>query len=531
MKNEENIKQNRDSLIKGAISLTVSVIIVKIIGFIYKVPLSHVMGDEGMGYFNSAYTVFTFFYMLCSGGVPRAVSIIVTEFDIKEQGVYAKRVLSLALKMFLSIGIVFSLSLMIFSDFFANLIGSSLSAFSLFAIAPSLSFVSASGVLRGYLNGKGKMVPIAVSEVIEGSIKFIFGLTLALVATNKGYAVHMVSAFAILGVTIGSFVGSLFLFICTKIYKNEKKTEQKIANNYINKEIIKRILEISIPITLSSAIMGISNIIDLGMIMKRLISSGIDAEAAVSLYGNFTTLAIPMLNLIMALISPLSSSSLPHLTANYTAKKTADFKKLTEQIFAVTATVSLPISFAYLLFSGEILNLLFNAESAIIATPLLSLLSPAVIFMPLLTVANTILEATSHPKFSLISMGCGAIVKLVMGYVLIGRVGIYGAPVSTSASYAVSFVLSLIFIRLFSKVRLPVFEVIWKPFVFSCFSIGISRILYIYLSHGEYNLPMFIFCAFLAMVLYALLFGIFMHNKIIEALIFVKLNKKHENAL
>ncbi len=515
----------RDSLVKGAFSLTLSVIIVKIIGFLYKVPLSHIMGDEGMGYFNSAYTVFTFFYMLCSGGVPRAISIIVTELDTQGKNLDVHRVFLISLRMFLSIGFFFTLILMLFSRFFASLIGSTLSAFSLFMIAPSLTFVAAAGVIRGYLNGKGRMIPIALAEVIEGSVKFVFGLVFALVASLHGFEYYMISGFTVLGVTFGSFIGSSFLYIYSKKENSKEKTQQYTDCSITNKEILKRIIKISVPITLSSAIMGISNIIDLGMIIKRLISTGISEVEAVSLYGNYTTLAIPMLNLISALTSPLSASSLPHLTATCTLDKNDKFLKLTNNIFEFISLIAVPISFAYMFFSQEILILLFKDESALSASPLLSLIAPAVVFLPLLTMLNTILESAGIPKFSLISMFVGAVVKLICGYIFIGNIGISGAPLSTSISYFVSFIISFAFAALFCKIGISPIKHIFPSILFSFASIGIAKVLYNRFSVGN-NTILFLICSAFSIVLYICFIAVFMRNRLNVAVSFVKINKK-----
>ena len=125
-------EEKNNSVIKGALSLTLSVLIVKIIGFIYKIPLSYILTDEGMGYFNSAYTVFTFFYVLCSGGVPRGVSILVAKASVEGSADDVEKILSVTLRVFISIGISFTLLLLLFSNFFAKLIGNSDAYFSLF---------------------------------------------------------------------------------------------------------------------------------------------------------------------------------------------------------------------------------------------------------------------------------------------------------------------------------------------------------------------------------------------------------------
>ena len=218
-----NEEKREKSMARGAFSLAASVLLVKIIGFIYKVPLSHILGDEGMGYFNSAYTIFSFFYMLCSGGVPRAVSIMVTKAHTRDEECDANIILSVALKFFAAVGLIFTAIFLLFSPLLADVIGNSLATMSLICIAPSLTFVAASGVLKGFLNGKGKLGSIAVAEVIDSCIKFIVGLSFALLAVRLGYDAPMISAFTIVGVTLGAFVGSLFLYISAKIDISKEK--------------------------------------------------------------------------------------------------------------------------------------------------------------------------------------------------------------------------------------------------------------------------------------------------------------------
>ncbi len=518
-------EKTKDSLLGGAFALTLSVIIVKIIGFIYKMPLSHILSDEGMGYFNSAYSVFAFFYMLCTSGVPRAVSITVTEAMAKGEEDTVNKILGISLKVYVIIGVIFSTLLMLFSSFFADMIGNSLSSFSLFCIAPSLTFVSASGVLRGYLNGHRRMRDIAISEVIEGVIKFVFGLSFALIAARKRLPVHMISAFTVLGVTLGTFVGVVFLLICTKNAKVIEKYEQKCECVAKGSYLLKKVFRISLPITLSSAIMGMTNIIDLGLIMKRLLSFGISSSEAIALYGNFTTLAVPMLNLVIALITPLGTASIPHLTAKFASGDQTEFNEICQSVLMLSAVICFPAFAGYLFFSKDILVLLFNDTSAMVGAPLLSLLSASVIPLCLLTVINSILESVFYQRVSLMSMSIGAVIKLISAYYLIGKYGIIGAPISTGIGYSVSFLISSIYLICGVKIKLELLGIIFVPFASSFISIGTAFIMYNYLTHGNSNPKIFLVFAALSALFYLVLICIFMQKKLISVCKFVKIAK------
>ena len=523
IKNNEN---KSDTLLGGAFALTLSVVIVKLLGFFYKLPLSRVLGDEGMGYFNSAYSVFAFFYMLCTSGVPRAVSITVTESYAKGNAHNVNKILGISVKLYATIGCLFTGLLMIFSSWFADLIGNSMSAFSLFCIAPSLAFVASAGVMRGYLNGKRRMRDIAISEVIEGTVKFVFGLTMALYAARKNMTVYMISAFAVTGVTIGTFLGTLFLFVCVKNEKKNEIIEQKECNRVNQIELIKKILRISLPITLSSAVMGISNIIDLSLIMKRLIGTGVSQETAVALYGNFTTLAVPMLNLVIALITPLGAASIPHLTTKYTAGEREDFSDICKVIITIAALLAFPISAAYLFYPNEILMLLFEDASAFLGAPMLAVLSSSVISMSILTVLNSILESTMHQKIPLISMTVGAGLKLLCGYIMIGKLGIIGAPLSTGICYAVALIISVGYSIAVLRIDVGITKLFLMLFMFSYVPVGLSSYLYNYLAGGAYNQWLFLLLSCLSAVFYGIMVCIFMRKNLCSILKFVKIAKK-----
>ena len=528
IKKTDDLNSRSSALVKGTASLTLSVIIVKIIGFLYKIPLASILGDEGMGYFNSAYTVFTFFYMLCCGGIPKAISIIITENDTEGNYGASDKLLASCLKTFLLIGIFFCSVLVFFSRFIALAIGNERSYFSLLAIAPSLIFVSLTGVLRGYLNGRRRIGYIAISEMLDGCIKFIFGLLFASLAVSWGYAPEMIAAFVVTGIVIGSFASALFLYICAKNTKYRDISRQKKEDGADIRQTLKRIIRIALPITLSTAVMSASNLIDLAMIVRRLTASGLDPTLAISLYGNFTTLALPMLNLIGALITPVATSALPEFTALKTAGRHDQLSRLGCGIIKVCAWFVIPITFAFLFFSYEILCVFFNDGSAFLGAPLLTLLAPCAIFLPILTVANTALEASGHSEISLLSMTAGMIAKIILSYFLIGDpdIGIIGAPLGTTLCYAVALLISLFAVYKTLKLRLSFLSSLIKPSAFSLFSVGIGRLAYDKLCAGGFSLLVFMLCALFCVLIYLLLNCIFSKNEFLGALNSFTMHKK-----
>lgn len=509
MSHEIERKEISTGFISGAVSLAASVFIVKIIGFIYKLPLSYILGDEGMGYFNSAYTVFSFFYLLCSGGIPRAVSIMVTELNVKGKQRERRVLLRSALKLFLLIGTMLCFLLILFSRVISVAIGSPRSYFAMICIAPSLIMVSASGVLRGYFNGVCLLVPISVSQVLEGVIKFVFGLCFALLGVRLKLDIEIIAGLTILGVTLASFVCALYLIIKVNSKEKGENTEQKYITSAVS-SYLKRILIIAAPLTLSSAIMGISNIIDLGIIMKRLISIGYSDTEAAALYGNYTTLVLPMLNLVTAMITPITVAALPMLTRAHCLEKKDELCHQSKFLIDITAFISMPMGIAFLFYSEEILRLLFNDESAFIAAPLLVLLAPSMIFIPLITMVNTTLEATGHTKAPLISMSCGALAKFILSYTLMGNsnFGISGAPLGTTVSYGISLLISITLMLKYTGIKPVAFASLYKPFCLSFLSVYSSKMLYNLACSGVFSLFCLIVFGIFAVAEYVLLSSI-----------------------
>lgn len=524
-------KESKDkNILTGALTLAISVIIVKVIGFVYKLPLSYILGDEGMGYFNTAYTVFTFFYMIAAGGLPRAVSILITESGFTYSKSDADYAVIILLKMFFKVGVALCAVTLIFARAITLAVGNPSSYLALIFVSPSIIFVSISGVIRGYMNAEGRLSSIAISEVIEGVIKFIIGLSLALWSYRRGFNYQTIAAFTILGVSLGSFISCMFLFVSYKTEKTNEKEGQKCELTIKKYEVITSVLKKCCPIALSSAIMSISAIIDLGLIMRRLSEIGIDEKTAVIQYGNYTTLVIPMLNLVSAITAPISTAALPHLTETNVKKSIISLASLGENTVYFLTLITAPLSLGFAFFPENILSLLFEDSSAYRAAPLLCAISFSAFFLPLLTLLNTMLEAVGKAYLGMLSTSLGAILKLALSYILIGRKGILGAPIGTSAAYALSAFISLIFVVYFLELPFKILSPAIINSTLAFIAVGGARL--ILTPHLASHSPIgFIAAVMLSAIIYVSLACIFMHRRIFGLFESVKIAKKYKAEL
>ncbi len=470
-------ESKKKSVLSGAVMLTVSALVVKILGLIYKIPLARFLGEEGMGYFNSAYTVYTCFYIIVSAGVPKAITILLARSSIKGNPSDERKILNTAMKLFFTVGLSLTLLLSVLAGPLSDLIANKGSLYSILAIAPSVLFVAIGSVQRGYLNGKNTLLPISVSQVIEGCGRLVFGLIFASMGIKNGFSLEKISALTIFGTTLGTVISSIYLFfVCLPMLGKSKKRD---CSTLKGKEIAKHIVKIAIPITVSAGVMTVTNVIDLGMIMQRLQSIGYSEWEANNLYGAYSTLAVPMFNLAVALITPISIAILPSMTKHYALGRKKEFINSLESTMQLSVFIAIPMAVAFGVFSKEILALLFENSMVEHAYLLLTLLSPAIIFVAPLTIINTALEATGAVRAPLYSMVVGATVKLIFTHYLVGNAefGISGAPIGTALFYLVSLITSLSVLARKDKSSLRGMLSVWRPLLNSIGSAAISKII------------------------------------------------------
>ncbi len=438
------IDKLKSSIMSGAFSLALSAIVVKILGVIYKVPLSYVLTDEGMGYFNTAYTIYGFFYIICSAGVPKAITCIVRESISENNEVEAYGIYKKTLRIFIPLAAALTCIYMLFSPILSTLIGNPKALITMLVIGPSILFTTVGGVARGYLNAGIKLLPIAVSQLIEAVTKLVLGLLFAYVGRSLGMSLPFLSGFTVLGITIGSLLGSIYLYICSKNGLSRENREQK---SFIgSRRLVKKIAKIALPITVSSSILSLSSIIDMAVIMRTLTENGVTSDMANSMYGNYTTLTVPMINLVIAVLTPLAVALLPRLITHHVRGDMKSFTQDLNKSLSITAFLAAPCAFIYHYFAFDVLDILFSSSASALGAQTLTSLSVSVYFLAILTVLNTAHEAIGNLKIPIISVICGAVVKLILGYILITnfKLGILAAPIGTVFSDIIGCIISYI---------------------------------------------------------------------------------------
>lgn len=491
----------------GVLVLTLANILVKSVGLISKIVLNTVVGSVGAGYYSSAYEIYAFLYIIATSGLPVALSIMVSKCRAQGRIKEARKIFNVAICLFLVIGGLFAGLMIAFSGPISNFISAPETAICIIAVAPTILFICLSSCLRGFFQGYQLMKPTGVSQFLEALGKVFVGVGFAFWARAQGYEDHEVAAFTILGVTSGVFFGMVFLFIKKLFFKDKAFYDDNVLEieptAKSTKSIFKELLTIAIPITLSSCVLSLTIIIDTFMIQPRLIASGMNADYVRIIYGDYTTLVISIINLPTILIYPIANALVPLITGAIAIKDYRKAEIMRSFSLRVINIISIPCALGIGVFSRNILDvMMFTKDSVERAAPWLSVGAASVIFLGLISATNAFLNTSGKQKYPIISMLCGACVKIIANYILLPKIGIYGAPVSTVLCYLTATTLN-VFFTVKHVGKLPdIKRVFGKPLLCSVVSIGFSVILYLLL---DLILPMkiaTIICILVAVLLY-----------------------------
>ena len=517
---EENKKQGQ-SMLNGAFILVVATVLVKVIGALYKMPLTALIGGVGRGYFTQAYEIYTPVYAIAMAGLPVAVSKLVSQE--KALGNYRdiRVIMHTARRIFLLTGMVATIFLMAIAYPYSKFVIKAPDNFSsILAIAPSVFFCCCMSSFRGYYEGLSNMIPTGISQVIEALGKLVLGLTFANVimkyglkryesgqsvfgqiVANKAEALSAIYPFtaagAISGVTIGTLLGLAFLIFRHKIV-GDHITDAMLASSpeaQSSKSWSKMIIVTALPIAAGSLILNVTNLIDTITIKNRLAhamlvnadviknmysaqiaaSQTLDSDIATYLYGAYGT-ALDFKNLIPTITMTLGISAIPALSAAWAVKDRVTTKITIESVIRITMLVSLPAGFGLGVLANPILSIVYNGTNASdvvpIAAGVLATYGFAIFLFAVSSPVTNMLQAVGRMDIPLKSMVAGAVVKIILNYILVGnpRININGAPIGSIICYIIMVVINVIMLIRITDVDIDFKSVFFKPLICAAIS-------------------------------------------------------------
>ena len=430
--------------------MALAVAIVKVLGAFYKIPLNRLIGDEGFGYFNTAYDIYSVLLMVSTTGLPVAMSRMIAEARTLGQTKQIQRIFQTALRVFLGLGLVGTVGMALLCHQLAALMSQEESWFAILCLSPAVLFICLISAQRGFFQGQGNMVPTSVSQVMEAVCKLAVGLTLAYILNKATGKMSYAAGGAILGVSFGTVISTVYLS-----HKRRRAVETLHESCldptvYSRKTTFKKLLSIAIPITLGAAGLQIITTIDAAVYMAQLKGAAGLAKEADGLKGiyNFTQ---TIFNLPCAFITPISVSAIPAITEQLTLRRRRAANHVAESATRVMALISMPCAIGLTVLSEPIMRLLggYTEQRLELASTLMSILAFCVFFNSFVLVLNAIMQAHGYVYIPVVNMIIGGIAKVLINLILVGnpRINIVGVPVGTVISYMLIAMLDLVAIH------------------------------------------------------------------------------------
>jgi len=466
--------QTQKNFVKGAAILGVAGLIVKIIGAFFRIPLTNVVGTEGMGYYQMAYPIYNMLLVISTAGLPTAISKLVSERVAKDDYAGAHYTFKVAWRVLLVLGIATSIIMLALSGPISSLQKSAPAVYSLMAISPALFFVSMISAYRGYFQGLQYMVPTAVSQLLEQLFKLAVGLSLAYALLRMTGRPELGAMGALLGVSVSEIVALVYMMLMYRRRKGEiiaripELDPQGASKNF--KPIFKQIVVIAIPVTLGACVMPIVSALDSVIVSRSLQAIGYAQKEAASMYGVLTGVVNPLINmpavlslaLAMSLVPAISQSRAQGDNANVAAKSSFGFK--------LALLVGLPCAVGFILLARPIIMMLYKnvqGSELAMATLLFQLMSFGVLFLTMIQTLTGILQGYGKPMLPVIGLAAGAAAKIVVSITLIRnpQINIYGAAIGTIVCYAIAAVIDITFTVKRTRFKVSLLSHILKPVV------------------------------------------------------------------
>ena len=446
----------KQSFLTGAVILMIANAISKILGAVFKIPLTYILNEDGMAVFNIAFEVYIMFLSFIISGLPFAISKMVAESN--SRGEYSKthRIVKISTILLVCIGIVGSVALYFGSPFFALAMKEEKAIYAIQMIAPSIFFVALGTAYKSYYQGVSNMIPTALSQVTEAIVKLASGYYLAVLFLNYGVEK-----------TAGGFYGR------DKKYVKSEKSDTA--------EILKELMSIALPLLCASVVANAINVADTTLVRSRLLDGGFSSDEARFLYGAYTGYALTVFHLPVGILATLGVSILPVIAGAIAVNNTKKAQTATDIGIRLAVMLSMPCAVIMYLMSNEILTVLFHNSSS---SAMLTAIAPCVIMMCVTQITSAILQSAGKIMLPFFTALCGSAVKLSVSWYLIAmpEINIYGSAISSNAAYILVMILNLIAIHKCLSLKLNITAIIIKPAIATALMFGVMYISSNYIS-------------------------------------------------
>lgn len=475
---------DHSKFVKGAAVLVIAGVIVKLLGAAYRIPLIAAISNEGISYYQTAYPIYVLLLTIATTGLPVAIAKMISEKVSLGDHLNADRIFKTTASLMIGFGVISAGLVYFFADEWVRRIHNENAYYALIALVPALFAAPILSALRGFFQGRQNMVPTAVSQIVEQLVRVFAGLSLAYVFLPQG--IPRAAGGASLGGALGTVV-AVPVMLCFYL-RCKKETRKEIRNSTVEEKlpirrILRELLYIAVPITLGASIVPLMDSIDATLFPMRLQHAGFTILQANELHGNLKGLAQTVINFPLVFLGAISVSLVPSI-AEYNAKKDVEKKEdLIHSGLRLSFLISLPCAIGIFVLAHPIMNLLYSKQSAetlMSAGNLLMMSSFQLIFLGVVQSMGAVLMGLGYPGISAMNMFVGAVVKVVLSYVLMGlsSINIYGMVLSTLICYVIAAVLDIYFVIRLTKVHLNFTKILLKPLLSALLMGGVVFFVY-----------------------------------------------------
>ena len=437
----------KQTFLHGTMLLAMSTAIVKIIGALYSIPLRDIIGDEGFGFYSTAYEIYTVLLMISTAGLPVAMSRMISQANSLGNYRQVRKIYTISRSIFLTLGLIGTLLMTLFCKQLAQFQNHPDAWVAIAALGPCCFLICLMSTYRGFFQGQSNMMPTSVSQVLESICKLIVGIAAAILIKFYTQSLPLAAGGAIFGVTMSCLLSSIYLNRCfRKAYKDLPITDEEVSSG---KDIAKGLLAIAIPITIGSAGLQLLTVLEtriyMGQLLEFLPQSTVNAQKGIY---NFVQ---KIFNMPCAFITPITISAIPAITALITKGDGKGAKETAESAARVTALIAAPCTVGLTVVAQPVMAVLrgYTGDKLVLATQLMTILGACILFNAVVLMTTALLQAHGHVNRPVINMFIGGLLKLAAVFILTGNphIGILGTPIGSLLCYVSITVLNLVTIK------------------------------------------------------------------------------------
>jgi len=543
----------------GAGMLAVCSILAKFIGAFYRIPLTNILGSEGIGIHHMVFPLYTVLITVSSGGAPIAIARLIAANGADKK--IANRIFRIAVISLIVLGGIASAIIIALCRVFAKMQGNELATIAYLGIAPAIFFVALVSAYRGYFQGMQNLLPPSLSQMVEQIVKVIVGLGLSTFMLRFGVEYGVLGG--LIGISVAEFASLTLLFVSKLCYKPKGKAGQRqeeqeeveehkkvedssqefakdkrilatevaidmdfaeLANPKENsldtdgkdsknadlstKNILKQLFKVALPVTIGALILPISQLLDSVIVIRFLMASGFDNKMATSQFGVINGPVSSLINMPVVITMALSVALMPKIASNLRdeKKEKVGIKKEVFLNYRFACLFSVFVAINFVLFANQIMNLLYSkglsGDEMVQGVQLLRISGILVVYIGLLQISTAVLQGVGKPALPTIFLGIGALLKCIVGYTLMIWFGIFGIVIATVVFYFVATLLNTIYIK-----RKKVFSIADRQFFVKLVinvlvSVTIGIILQLVLSPLLSNLLSLLLCGLIVLVVF-----------------------------